>query len=176
MFAFANTCLSTSKHPARPQTLKTAKVQVLNISTQNLKGKKKQHQGRWMRVMQAPVTYCVCVGVCLEPSWLSQVELNYWFQTQIQMYNAEKKPVNLWFDNELSLFYVHKKLKISKAGSNLKKTIQVWSRLSSNTEVSGSVKTDIFVLLTCCWYTLLALWSRSWPAGRFPSQISDYLD
>lgn len=31
--AFANTYLSTSKHPERPQTLKTAKVQVLNIST-----------------------------------------------------------------------------------------------------------------------------------------------
>lgn len=39
MFAFANTYLSTSKHPALPQTLKTAKVQVLNISTQELKEK-----------------------------------------------------------------------------------------------------------------------------------------
>lgn len=31
------------------------------------------------------------------------------------------------------------------------------------------------MLLTWCWYILLALWSRSWPAGRCLSQISDYL-
>jgi len=63
--AFANTYLCIRKHGARPQTRQTAKVQVLNSSTQNLK------------TMQAAVCVCVCVRLSYVIDYMS------WAQTQM---------------------------------------------------------------------------------------------
>lgn len=144
-----------SKHPEHPQTLKTAKVQVVNISTQNLKGWSRMRADGWgwCRLLLLPAW----VGVRLGPSRLGQVELNYWFHDQSESCGFK--------------FVLRKPPKFPKGVSHLKKKKKKGSCLKQR-----GFRVSVFKFLTCCWYILLSLWSRSWPAGRFLSQISDYLD